>query len=132
MLVTFPVIMVPTVNSINESICSLRKCGVSVVHVVKNALAIGGQAQIIPGQTLDKVLIPLVLQVGPQGVILLFGLLDLGLQRLALAAKLRQTAAVYPDDATITSRAARRLRLTGFFLLLAMSADSLLCVIFWP
>ena len=54
----------------------------SVVHVVKNALAIGGQAQIIPGQTLDEVLISLVLQVGPQGVILLFGLLDLGLQRL--------------------------------------------------
>lgn len=71
----------------------------SVVHVVKNALAVGGQAQIIPGQTLDKVLISLVLQVGPQGVILLFGLLDLGLQHLALAAKLRQTAAVYPDDA---------------------------------
>ena len=62
----------------------------SVVHVVKNALAVGGQAQVVPGQTLDKVRVPLVLQVGAQHVILLFGLLDLGVQRLTFAAQLRQ------------------------------------------
>ena len=68
----------------------------SVVHVVKNALAVGGQAQVVPGQTLDKVRVPLVVQVGAQHVILLFGLLDLGVQRLTFAAQLRQAAALYP------------------------------------